>query len=337
MRNATTAGLRMGLGAACVLAMSAGVSIAQEPARKTEGAKPGSAAVKRASIYDKTADARAQLAKAVERAKHDNKRILLMFGGDWCGWCHKLHNLFSTNREVARILYNEYVLVTIDLESPNATPLLKTCKDALSKDELQRGVGYPFLAVLDADGKVVTAQRTDPLEEGDHHDPKKVADFLNKWKVPPADAKHVVEEALSRASSDDKRVLLTFGAPWCGWCHELHNWLARPEITAILDRDFIVAQVDIDRMTGGKDVMKSYRPDPSGGIPWYVILDSRGKSLATADGPKGNIGYPYKPEEIDHFLATVKGHARRIDAGQLGRLRKSLEENAERIEKRMKR
>jgi len=331
MRSATTAGLRRWLGAACALVMGAGVAIAQDPARKIEGAKPAPAAVKRPSIYDKTADAQAQVAKAVERAKHDNKRILLMFGGDWCGWCHKLHDLFKTNGEVAQILSNEYVLMTIDLESPNAEPLLKRCKDALGQDELQKGVGYPFLAVLDADGKVVTAQRTDPLEEGDHHDPKKVLDFLSKWKVPPADAKHVVDEALSRASSDDKRVLLTFGAPWCGWCHKLHDWLAQPEIAAILDRDFIVAQVDIDRMNGGKDVMKSYRPDPSGGIPWYVMLDSRGKSLATADGPKGNIGYPYKPEEIDHFLATVKGQAHRIDAGQLDRLRKSLEENAERI------
>ena len=153
--------------------------------------------------------------------------------------------------------------------------------------------------------------------------------------MPPKDAERLVEEALSRASSDDKRVLLTFGAPWCGWCHRLHDWMAQPEIAAILDRDFIVAQVDIDRMTGGKDVMKRYRPDSRGGIPWYVMLDSRGKSLATADGPKGNIGYPYKPEEIDHFLATVKGQAHRIDAAQLDRLRKSLEENAERIRKQL--
>ena len=336
MSHATTAGLlkRRGWGAACLLAMIAGVATAQEPARKSEAARPAQGAVKRPSIYDKTADATARLAKAVERARHDNKRILLMFGGDWCGWCHKLHNLFRTNTEIARTLYNEYVLITIDLESPNAEPLLKRCKDALSQEELQRGVGYPFLAVLDADGKVVTAQRTDPLEEGDHHDARKVADFLNKWKVPPADAKRVLAEALSRASSDDKRVLLTFGAPWCGWCHELHNWLAQPEIAAILDRDFIVAQVDIDRMASGKEVMRTYRADPSGGIPWYVMLDSRGKALATADGPKGNIGYPYKPEEIDHFLATVKGQAHRIDAGQLDRLRKSLEESAERIKKR---
>jgi thiol-disulfide isomerase/thioredoxin len=221
----------------------------------------------------------------------------------------------------------------IDLESPNAEPLLRTCKAALSRDELQKGVGYPFLAVLDADGKVVTAQRTDSLEEGDHHDPKRVAEFLTRGKVPPKDAKVVLEEALSRAASEDKRVFLTFGAPWCGWCHKLSDWLAQPEVAAILDRDFLVAKIDIDRMTGGKDVMLRYRPNPSGGIPWYTILDTKGKSLATADGRDGNIGYPFKPEEIDQFLAIIKGQGRRIDDRQVDQLRQSLQTAAERIKK----
>jgi thioredoxin-related protein len=333
MIAARNVGLRKWSITACILAMSAGVAIAQEAA-KAQGAKPGSGtAAGRASIYDKAADADVQVAKAVERAKHDDKRVLLMFGGDWCGWCHKLHDLFKSNREVAQILYNEYVLVTIETESPHAAPLLKRCKDALNKDELQKGFGYPFLAVLDADGKVVRAQQTDVLEEGNHHDPKKVVEFLTRWKVPARDGKRVLDEALARASSDDKRVLLTFGAPWCGWCHRLHDWMAQPEIAAILDRDFVIAQVDIDRMAGGKEVQKRYQPASSGGIPWFAILDAQGKSLVTSDGPRGNIGYPAAPEEIDHFLAMVKGQARRIDAQQLDKLRKSLEENAERIKR----
>lgn len=62
-----------------------------------------------------------------------------------------------------------------------------------------------------------------------------------------------------------------------------------------------------------------------------AILDAKGKALVTSDGPKGNIGYPAAPEEIDHFLAMLKGQARHIDAGQLDRIRKSFEENAERL------
>jgi hypothetical protein len=198
---------------------------------------------------------------------------------------------------------------------------------------LEQGMGYPFLAVLGADGKVITALRTDSLEEGDHHDPQRVQAFLTRWMVPPKDAQVVVEEALSRAASDDKRVFLTCGAPWCGWCHKLGDWLALPEVAVILDRDFIIAKIDIDRMTGGKDVMMRYRPKESGGIPWFTILNAKGKSLGSADGPDGNISYPFKPKEIDHFLTLVKGNSQRIEDRQVDQIRRSLEEAAERIKK----
>ena len=136
-----------------------------------------------------------------QRAKKDDKRILLMFGGDWCGWCHKLHELFaSESYEISKILYNEYERSRSTSNRRTPRQLLKTCKAALSKDELQKGVGYPFLAVLDADGKVVTAQRTDPLEEGDHHDPKRVAAFLSTGRSRPRTRSASLVEALSRAS-----------------------------------------------------------------------------------------------------------------------------------------
>ena len=78
-------------------------------------------------------------------------------------------------------------------------------------------------------------------------------------------------------------------------------------------------------------MQKRYQPKSSVGIPWFAILDAQGKPLATSDGPGGNIGYPGKPQGIDHFLAMVKGQGRRIDDRQVGQLRKSLEEAAERI------
>jgi thioredoxin-related protein len=334
MSGGMTCDLRKWLGAVLILVMSAGAALAQQEAGNQ--AKPASPA-KRTPIYDKAADAKVQVEKATGRAKRDDQRVLLMFGGDWCGWCHKLHELFASDGEIHRTLSYEYVLVMIDLESPNAELLLKTCKAALSQEELEKGVGYPFLAVLDADGKVVTAQRTDPLEEGNHHDPKRVQEFLTRWKIPPKNAKLILEETLSRAESDDKRVFLIFGAPWCGWCHRLGDWLAQPEVAGILDRDFVIAKIDIDRMTGGKDVMLHYRTKESGGIPWYAILDPKGKSLATADGPNGNIGYPFEPKEIDHFLSIVKGQSRRIEARQVDQLRHSLQEAAERIKKQSRR
>ncbi len=50
-------------------------------------------------------------------------------------------------------------------------------------------------------------------------------------------------------------------------------------------------------MTSGKDVMKKYRPDESGGIPWFTVLDAKGEKLATPDLLQGqNIGIPPNPK-----------------------------------------
>ena len=114
-----------------------------------------------------------------------NKRVLLMFGGDWCGWCHKLHDLFAQNAEIRRLLSYEYELVMIDTHAPHAPELLKECSQG------QTGVGFPFLAVMDAGGKLLVGQKTDPFEQGDHHDPKKVKEFLARWVVEPKDARVV--------------------------------------------------------------------------------------------------------------------------------------------------
>jgi thioredoxin-related protein len=313
-----------------VFCLSGAAACAQNPAAAP--AKPTTAASK-ASIYDKSADTAAQLAKAMEKAKQNDKRILVMFGGDWCGWCHKLHELFASDAEIRKILSYEYVLVMVDTTAPGAEALLAKCKAALSKEESQKTFGVPFLGVLDSSGKVVTAQRTDPLETGDHHDPARVKEFLNSQAVTPKDAEVVLRDGLARASSDDKRVFLTFGAPWCGWCHRLSDWMNQPEVAAILDRDFTIVKIDIDRMTHGKDVMSQIRPKAEGGIPWYAILDGKGKPVATADGPQGNIGYPFTPEEIGHFMALITKESRHIEASQQDRLRQSLNESAEKIEK----
>jgi thioredoxin-related protein len=318
---------------AVVVAIGVGTACAQQPGSGAAAQPKPDARAARAAIYDKAADAQVQVAKACELATKDNKRILLMFGGDWCGWCHKLHNLFASNPEIRKTLSNEYVVVMIDTASKNASSLLDRCKSALTPEEQKKGMGYPFLAVLDAGGNIVKAQPTDVLEEGDHHDPKRVLDFLTQYRVAPQDAKIVLEEALSRATSTDKRVFLAFGAPWCGWCHRLDDWLKEPAVAAILDRDFVVIKIDIDRMTGGKNVMGRYRSSETGGIPWYTILDSVGKSLGTADGPDGNIGYPFKPKEIDQFMALLKAQSRHLDEGQLEKLHRSLVDAADRIAK----
>ena len=124
-------------------------------------------------IYDESADAAKQISDAVAQAKKENKRVLLQFGANWCGWCHKLHKLFETDKAVGSKLNSNYVVAMIDVNKGHN-------KDLVTKYGGEK-LGLPFIVILGADGKQVTVKNTGELEEGDHHSPEKVIAFLDQW------------------------------------------------------------------------------------------------------------------------------------------------------------
>lgn len=285
----------------------------------------------KADIYDPAADADAQIAAAVAKAKRDDSRVLVMFGGNWCGWCHKLHALFKSDPKISHELMYEYVLVMVDTEAPNAEKWHERALAALDEQERAEAVGVPFLAVLDGDGAIVDAQATGPLEEGDHHDPAKVLAYLESQEAAPPAAADVLAEGLERAKSEDKLVFLHFGAPWCGWCHRLEDFMARPEIAEILAVDYVDVKVDTDRMAGGAELLERYRGDRAGGIPWFVLLDADGEAIVDSTGPNGNVGFPVMAEEIDHFVAMLRKAKRRMTAEQIDAVERALRANGEQV------
>ncbi|MHC4113279.1 MAG: thioredoxin family protein, partial [Planctomycetota bacterium] len=149
-------------------------------------------------LYDPNADAAAQINDAIAKAKKDNKHILIVYGGNWCGWCYKLHDCFNQNADIKKLLRDDYELVKVDI---------RTNKD-LPKRFNAKPDGYPYLTVLDTEGKVLVNQSTVPLEEGRAHVPKKVYAFLNKFKPKPLNAEQVYEQALAQAGKENKRVFL---------------------------------------------------------------------------------------------------------------------------------
>jgi thiol:disulfide interchange protein len=137
-------------------------------------AAEGPAKSSRPAIYDESADGKKQIADALAIARRENKRVLLQFGANWCGWCHKLHELFQTDPQIAARLKAAYVVVLIDINKGHNDDTDKRYGNPTR-------FGLPVLVVLDSSGKALTTQDTGKLEEGDHHDPKKVLAFLNQW------------------------------------------------------------------------------------------------------------------------------------------------------------
>ena len=61
-------------------------------------------------VYSDTADAKAEIRQALATATREHKRVLLDFGGNWCGDCQVLH-IYLHDPGNASLLQNNFVLV----------------------------------------------------------------------------------------------------------------------------------------------------------------------------------------------------------------------------------
>jgi protein disulfide-isomerase len=93
--------------------------------------------------------------KAVEKAKSENKLVMLDFtGSDWCGWCIKLHKEVFSQPEFADYAKKNLVLVEVDFpRRKDQSAELKKANQALQ--EKYKIEGYPTLILLNKDGKQV--------------------------------------------------------------------------------------------------------------------------------------------------------------------------------------
>ena len=125
--------------------------------------------------YDEAADAKADVAAAVAKAKKEQKRVLVTLGANWCSWCRALDATFTKDEKVAAAIAKSYVPVKVDVGRMTKNLDLAATWGADPKKK-----GVPLLVVLDGKGKAVTVQDTESLEAGKGHDPAKVLAFLGE-------------------------------------------------------------------------------------------------------------------------------------------------------------
>ena len=139
----------------------------------TVAASTASAATR--DIYPDPSQARADLAAALKTAAAAHKRILLDFGGNWCGDCQVLDIYFHdpANRP---ILEANFVLVHINIGQMDANVALA------EKYGIPLEKGVPALAVLSERGTLLYSQKGGEFEAMRRMESSAVTKFLVQWK-----------------------------------------------------------------------------------------------------------------------------------------------------------
>lgn len=134
-------------------------------------------------IYDSKADGEKLIADALVVAKRENKRVLAEFGANWCIWCRRMHAMLHSHPEVAPFFEQNYLLVMVDVDEVDGKThnwnLIERYGDPTTN-------GIPGLVVLDADGRLLKVQDTEPFQRDDEYDTAKVLQFLKEFAPNPA-------------------------------------------------------------------------------------------------------------------------------------------------------
>jgi len=133
------------------------------------------APAERKDLYPADVNAQKEIAEAVVSAAKSHKRVLLIFGGNWCYDCHVLDEAFHTP-EIAPTLNHNFVVTHIDIGEYNKN------LDLAKKYEIPLERGVPAAAVLDSDGKLLFSQKNQEFEKAHSLAPEDILAFLNKWK-----------------------------------------------------------------------------------------------------------------------------------------------------------
>jgi len=126
-------------------------------------------------IYPDPAQAKADLAAALKTAAATHKRVLLDFGGNWCGDCQVL-DLYFHDAKNRPILEANFVLVDINIGHMDAN------LDIAAHYQVPLNKGVPALAVLSEKGTLLYSQKGGEFEDMRHLESSALTTFLVQWK-----------------------------------------------------------------------------------------------------------------------------------------------------------
>jgi protein disulfide-isomerase len=174
-------------------------------------------------VYDEKADAKADIAAALARAKRDNKRVLIQWGANWCAGASCCTRRCRADKEIAKAIFYEYEVVRVDVGGFDKNLDLAASFGAKLKES-----GIPY-SLCSTPRQGAGHQDTGSFELADKqkpgHDRRKFSTLLAKNQAPQLDAQKALDSALARARWKKSVSSSTSEHPGVAGCRTLEAWL----------------------------------------------------------------------------------------------------------------
>jgi len=155
-----------------LVAVWAVFSQAQKPARDSDEVL--TPVMTKGDLYLANAEAKKEIDEALEKAVKDKKRVMLIFGANWCYDCHVLDRALHEG-DAGQIVKEKFVLVHVDIgEGDKNLDLAKKYQTPLDK-------GVPAVAILKGDGTLLYSSGDGEFESARTMMKKDLTAFLQRW------------------------------------------------------------------------------------------------------------------------------------------------------------
>jgi thioredoxin 1 len=136
-------------------------------------------------IYPDPGQAHADIAAALRDAAATHRRVLLDFGGNWCGDCRVL-DIYMHDDKNKPLVDANFVVVHVNVGHFDANV------DIAEKYQIPLHRGVPALAILSENGKLLYSQKNGEFESMRRMESSSVTDFLVHWRPERAGCSAVV-------------------------------------------------------------------------------------------------------------------------------------------------
>lgn len=122
--------------------------------------------------YDENADANAELTQALGRAHDSGKKVLLIFGANWCKDCRELDK--ALHGKSAAMIDSKFIIVKVDVGNFDKNlELAKSYGNPIRK-------GIPAAVMLMPDNRVLYATRAGELADACRMGEDGIRDFFSR-------------------------------------------------------------------------------------------------------------------------------------------------------------